>query len=313
MSRGRGQQVRPTNPPARLPRPPQPGSGWAEAAASGESRGRGGLASVSPGTAVLDGVRTGQRASSVTEDESARLRARAPRPARVGVRRTVWARACPRCPRSPRHGDFRSRRTRNVRRRMSRRVILLSINVPAKSETVFPSHAPSARPVPPGGIGPRPPPKPRPGPEGRGAGNRRPMPLRTCTCRNRTAGLRELAGTQLELGATGGTGEQPEGVGTGGFRGARALPEVAAWASAGESTFCGAHGPCGMGGGARRRPRPQRTAVTSPEPQLSPSLPSVGGASPGFGAGHGRPSHLCGVTGLTGARALPCQARGGSV
>lgn len=197
-------------------------------------------------------------------------------------------------------------------RRVSRRVILLSINVPAKSETVFPSHAPSARPVPPGGIGPRPPPKPRPGPEGRGAGNRRPT-LRTCTCQNRTAGLRELAGTQLELGATGGTGEQPEGVGTGGFRGARALPEVAAWASAGESAFCGAHGPCGMGGGARRRPRPQRTAVTSPEPQLSPSLPSVGGASPGFGAGHGRPSHLCGVMGLTGARALPCQARGGSV
>lgn len=199
-----------------------------------------------------------------------------------------------------------------MRRRMSRRVILLSINVPAKSETVFPSHAPSARPVPPSGIRPRPPPKPRPGPEGRGAGNRRPR-LRTCTCQNRTAGLRELAGTQLELGATGGTGEQPEGVGTGGFRGARALPEVAAWASAGESTFCGAHGPCGMGGGARRRPRPQRTAVTSPEPQLSPSLPSVGGACPGFGAGHGRPSHLCGVTGLTGAHALPCQARGGSV
>lgn len=49
VSRGRGQQARPTNPPAGLPRPLRPGSGWAEAAASGESRGRGGPASVSPG------------------------------------------------------------------------------------------------------------------------------------------------------------------------------------------------------------------------------------------------------------------------
>lgn len=130
-----------------------------------------------------------------------------PRPRRGSAYR-VGPRLPGRLPR-PRHGDFRSRRTRNVRRRMSRRVILLSINVPAKSETVFPSHAPSARPVPPGGIGPRPPPKPRPGPEGRGAGNRRPT-LRSVPAPART-GLRDCtnspelswnSGPRAELGSS---------------------------------------------------------------------------------------------------------------